>query len=358
MSLLASRSGRTLGVALIVVAAALAVAIVFASGDDGTDDGNANGGGDRSSTDTAAESELPAAIDAGGGLRLVPRAAVPGATTLSAVADELRLTDTARGVRYAVDRRTFESPAPVAYSALSRIERSVPDPATGQRWVAEETRLHRLDDTGAVVDTISLEVPGAIHSVADGAVWLTVSGVPEAHQSGTARSYLQRVDTATGEVISVPLDDPATFRFALGSGAAWVTVGRTVHRLDATTLEATGEVPLDEPASSLVVHDGVVMVTATTSPPHLVRFAADTLEPLATIDLGAGAIGDAAVVAGPGGDELWVLRPDDDAIVRVHLADGSTAEVGVPAPLRIEVDDEGVAWVLAGGDDTVVHQVE
>ena len=338
------RSGRLLGILLVVLAALGAVALLLSRGDD---DGSAALDPAVTTTTTRPPPPVEGPVDLGDGLVLEPVGAVPGATALSVVEGQVRATDASSGDRYTVALAGGPVDGPVTFGAQSRLDRSVPDPRGSGRWAAEATALHRIDDEGTILETVTLEVPGAITEVDDDALWLTVSGVPGSH--GATQSVLQRVDLDTLEVVARPLDDPATFRFALTDQAAWVTVGRTLYRLDRATLEPTGELELVEPASALVAtRDGVAAVVGGREP-AVVVISADLAR--ASVDLGPGSVGDAAHArdAFGGTDEVWILRPDDDRVARVELADGTLRSFEVPAPRRIEVAD-GAVWILSDAD--------
>lgn len=360
------RAGRLLGVILVVLALIGGVALVLTSGSDDAPSTSATTlppppppGGSLPSA-PALDGPLPVSES----LDLVPVAEVPGGTALRVVGDEVRVTDATTGARTTVDAVSGDASGPVTFGSLSRRDRAVPDP-DGGGWSAEATELHRLDDEGEIVDTIVLEVPGAVDSVDDEAVWLTVRGVPGSHTEGPAgvQSYLQRVDRATGEVVVRALDDPAGAQFAIEPDGVWVTVGRTIYRLDPVTLEPIAEGELAEPAAALVAYGDEVLVVVGGDAPSLVRLGAADLAPRSTLDLGSEPVGDAALVpaaaiAMPEADvsavpELWILRPESGAVSRVDLlAEGSVVDdVEVPAPRRIEVDDAGRAWILSGAAD-------
>jgi hypothetical protein len=346
------RTGRLLGILLVVLAAVGAVGLVLTQG---RDDGDAAAPDPAlTTTTTAPPPPVEEAIELGDGLVLAPVGEVPGATALSIVDGRVRATDATTGSRYSVAVAGGSVEGPVAFGAQSRLDRSVADPRGAGRWVAEATALHRIDDEGEILETVTLDVPGAITEVTEEALWLTVSGVAGSHGGGGAasQSVVQRVDLDTLEVVARPLDDPATFRFALTGDAAWVTVGRTLYRLDPSTLEPSGEVELSEPASALVATDsGVAAVVGGTEPTAVVVSAADLRQ--AGIPLGPGSVGDAVHAGDAFGanDEIWVLRPDEGLVTRIDLADGaSPRSFEVPAPRRIELAD-GAAWILsdAGG---------
>lgn len=363
------RSGRLLGVLLVVLALIGGVALVLTSGSDDvpTTSSTAPPGPTPGGTLPAAPAvDVPLAVSED--LELVLVADVPGATALSVVDDEVRVSDASTGARTTVDAVSGEVTGPVTFGSLSRRDRAVPDPDGGS-WSAEASELHRLDEAGEIVDTIVLDVPGAIDSVDAQAVWLTVQGVPGSHTDGPAgvQSYLQRVDRATGEVVVRALDDPAGARFAIESDGVWVTVGRTIYRLDPVTLAPLAEGELAEPAAAMVAYGDEVLVVVGGDAPTLARFAAADLSPVTSVDLGTEAVGDATLVPAAaiavGGDasaipELWILRPDADAVTRVDLTAGAViAEVAVPAPRRIEVDDAGRAWILSGAGDGTLLQL-
>lgn len=342
------RTGRQLGAMLIVVALLGGIALVLTSGDDG---------GESATPDTIATTTsttappIDAPIDLGGGAVLEPVAEVPGATTISIVEGTVRATDASTGSRHLVDVDGGEVEGPETFRSQSRLSRSEPSPDGDERWVAEATQLHRIDAEGEILDTVVLEVPGAITAIDDRAVWLTVSGIPAAHTgSGPgAQSVLQRVDREALEVVARPLDDPATFRFALGPDAVWVTVGRTLFRLDPTTLEPAAEVELAEPASALLATPDELLVVMGGAEPQLLRLDPVELGEVGAVPLGPGSVGDAALVGDLGRPgEVWILRPDDDAVARVVPTTGEVEEVEVPAPRRVETDEQGGVWLLSG----------
>lgn len=347
------RTARALGVTMILVAAAGGVVLFVTRGDGSDSPDPSNDGAPMLTTTTAPPVDDP--VDLGGGWVLDVVGEVPGATAMSAVDGGLRVTDAATGSRYDVALDGAVE-GPRTFGSLSRRDRSVPSPDSPDRWVAEATQLHRIDDDGEILDTVTLEVPGAVTAVDGDAVWLTVSGVPGPHDGtgNTARSVVQRVDRATLDVVARPLEDPATFRFALGDDAAWVTVGRTVYRLDPTTLEPAAETELAAPAADLLVDaGGAVLVVVGGDAPELVTLDPTDLSARSRVDLGAGSVGDATFVGDRLGrvGEVWILRPDDDALLRVTTGSGEVDEIGLESPRRIEVDDQEGVWVLSGAAD-------
>lgn len=293
---------------------------------------------------------LPEPRAAADGTTLTAVARIPGARALSVVEDEVRVTDLDRLARTVVDAGSGEVGEAEVVGGLTRLERSVP--GAGARWLVDDEGLVRLDaDTGEVVEVLALEAPGGVVAVTDDAVWLTVAGLPVEGGAGATTSVLQRVDLVTGEVLALPVEDPVTFRFALGEGAAWATAGRTLFRLDVATLEPTGEVALPEPASGLVVADGAVWAVTSApaegGPATLVGFAAADLSPLEPVLLGPEAVGDVAVLDGADGPELWVVRPDAGRVTHVSLPGGEPVDVEVEAPREIEADGDRL-WLTSG----------
>ncbi|QGG93755.1 NHL repeat-containing protein [Actinomarinicola tropica] len=348
------RTGRLLGAAMVLLAAVGGVAL-FVTRDDGGDPAPPPPDDAAPVVTTTTAPPVVGAIDLGSGVTLDPIGEVPGATALSIVDGEVRATDASSGARYVVATGggAAEVEGPLTFGSQSRLDRSEPTPDGADRWVAEATQLHRIDDEGEILDSVTLEVPGAVSAIDDQAVWLTVSGVPAAHTGGGpgAQSVLQRVDRETLEVVARPLEDPTNFRFALGDGVVWVTVGRTLYRLDPITLEPTGEVELDEAASALLVGaDGEVLVVVGGEEPALVRVGPGDLAEIGRVALGPGSVGDAVVVGDRLGrdGEVWITRPSDDAVLRVEPASGAVEEVAVVAPLRVDVDERGDVWLLSG----------
>lgn len=328
-----------------MAAAGLGIVLVFA-GDGGEDDESAD----------APPASLPEPVETDDGWVVRSVGWVPGATALAAVDGAVYVTETGAGTRYAVVDPSSSEPSlsdPEPFGSIARVDRAVPAPTGGDAWVAEGRELVRLDAEGEVLDTIALEHPGSVVAVTDDAVWLTVSGIPVAHADGVASpsSVLQRVDIETSEVLAVPVEDPVDFNVAIADGQVWVTVGATLMQLDPVTVEPIDEVELDAPASAVAIGDGEVLVVVGGDAPQVVRVVDG--EVAGTVDLPVGAVGEAALVDGPDGTELWVLRPDGDAVDRVALADGSIQSLEVVEPRRIEVTDDGV-WLLGGADDGLV----
>src|SRR5690606_6505542 len=146
--------------------------------------------------------------------------------------------------------------------------------------------------------------------------------------------------------------------------AAWVTVGRTLYRLDPTTTEVTGEIDLLEPAVAVEVAGGVVHAVVESSPPVVERFDASTLDPLEPVDLGSGDASTGEIVPGGDGPELWVGRPAEAAISRVDVATGDVDRLDLALgedpvrPVRLEVDAEGRVWILTDGPDSLVLRLD
>ena len=333
---------RIVGVVLLVSAVALAVVLVI--GPDDEEDG------------TGEVAELPGAVATGDGWEMTAVGWAPGATALSADDAAVRATDTENGVGYEVVDPASDTPQlaePEPFGAVDRLDRAVASPSGDTLWVAEGSELLRLDPEGEEVASIALEHPGAITAVTDEAVWLTVSGVPVADETGVVapRSVIQRVDVATGEVIAVPVDDPSDFHLAVEDDQVWATVGSTLQQLDPVTVAPVVEVALDAPASDLVLGADQVLVVTAGDAPQVVRVDPTTGAVTASRALTPGAVGEAALV---GDDtELWILRPDGDAVDRLDLAGTALEPLGVVEPRRIEVTPDGV-WILGGDDDGLV----
>lgn len=330
-----------LGVVLIVSAVALGVALVVVGGDDG-------GGADDPVV------ALPDAIETDDGWSVAPVGWAPGATALSVVDEAVVASDTQSGARYAVVDPTADEPElaePEPFGATPRVDRAVPDPGGAEMWVAEGSELLRLDEAGEVLDTITLDHPSSIVAVTDEAVWLTVSGIPVADETGIVapRSVLQRVDTDTGEVLAVPVDDPVDFHLSVTEDAVWATVGATLLRLDPVTVEPVAELTLDDTAAALLPDGTGALVVVGGEEPAVVRVD-DLAQVAESFPLSAGPVGEAALVTLGDGDEVWVLRPDDDVVDRVALASGEVLGVALDEPRRIESSDDGV-WLLGGADD-------
>jgi hypothetical protein len=348
-SVFASPLVRIAGVVLIASAVALALVLVFAGGDNDGDDPE----------DTMVEAgPMPEPRETGDGWLLTPVGWAPQAQALASTGDDVYATDTTDGTRYDVleprsDQPTLAEPEP--FGAVSRLDRAVPAPSGADLWVAEGSNLLRLDASGDVQQTIVLEYPSSIAAVTDDAVWLTVSGLPVADESGinAPRSVVQRVDAATGAVIAVPVDDPIDFHLAVADDEVWATVGSTLLQLDPATVEPRTEVALAGPASALVIDDGEVLAVVGGSSPQVFRVDRADLATTASIALEAGSVGEAALVQGDSGTELWVLRPDGDEIDRVALGSGDTRPLELVEPRRIEVTDDGV-WLLGGEGDGLV----
>jgi hypothetical protein len=326
---------------LLAVAAVLAVVLVLSDTPD-----------DRPS--------LPEPRQAADGTRVTAVARIPGARSLAVVDDEIRVTNLDALTRTVVDPATGEVGEAEVLGGLTRSERSVP--GAGARWLVDDEGLVRLDaDTGEVVEVLELQAPGGVVAVGEGAVWLTVAGLPVEGGGGATTSVLQRVDVDTGEVLALPVEDPVTFRFALGGGGAWATAGRTLFRLEPDTLEPTGEVELPEPASGLVVLAGAVW--AVTEPPsdggpaRLVGFDVDDLTPLDPVELGPEAVADVAGRAAGDGGELWVVRPDAGRVSRVTLPDGPVVDVVVDAPREVESDGDRL-WLTSGADGGTLFRID
>ncbi|HSL58550.1 MAG TPA: hypothetical protein VK866_11960 [Acidimicrobiales bacterium] len=302
--------------------------------------------------------------EAADGSTVVAVARVSGAQGLAVVDGEVRVTNLQALTRTVVDPDTGEVGEARVIGGLGRLERSVA--GEGARWLVGTDGLLRLDpDSGDVLDTVPLDAPGGVVAVGEGAVWITVARLPVPGGGGATSSVIQRVDVATGEVLSLPVEDGVTFRFALGDGAAWATAGRTLFRLDVTSLVPTGEVELPEPTSGLVVADGVVW--AVTAPPDdggpatLVGVDAATLDTVAPIDLGPGAVDDVALRRTDDGHELWIVRPESATVTRVALpadGDGATVvDVAVDRPREVEVDGDRV-WVTSGADGGTLWRID
>jgi hypothetical protein len=230
------------------------------------------------------------------------------------------------------------------------MDRAESAPDGSSSWAAEGSELVQLDAAGDVLDTIDLEHPGSVVAVTDDAVWLTVSGVPVADETGIVapRGVVQRVDATTGEVLAVPVDDPTDFHLAVTDDAVWATVRSALLELDPVTVEPIQEFPLGAPASALIVDgDEVLVVVADAEAPSVVRIDGTTGEVADTVSLSAGAVGEAAIVGGDDGSELWVLRPDDDRVDRIDLDDWATTSIDIDEPRRIDATDDGV-WLISG----------
>jgi hypothetical protein len=329
---------------LIVGAVALGCALLFLVDDD-----------DAVEEDPVAA--LPEPVETDDGWTVQPVGWAPGATALSAVDGSIVATDTDTGARYAVVDPSAAEPQlaePEPFGATPRVERAVTAPGGDDLWVAEGSELLRLDDAGEALDTIPLAHPSSIVAVTDDAVWLTVSGIPVADETGIVapRSVVQRVDVATGDVLAVPVDDPVDFHLSVTGDAVWATVGQTLLRLDPTTVEPIAEVGLDGTAAALLADGSGAIVVVAGEQPAVVRVDQGG-QVTETRALASGDVAEAALVAGGDGDELWVLRPDGDAIDRLLLGDGDLASVEIEDPRRIEVTDDGV-WLLGGADDGLV----
>jgi len=346
-SVFASPVVRIVGVVLIVSAVALALVLVFAGGDEDDTEGSVVEAG-----------ALPEPRETDDGWVLMPVGWASGAQALGSTGDDVYATDTADGTRFEVldphsAQPTLAEPEP--FGAVSRLDRAEPAPTGTDLWVAEGNNLLRLDASGEVQETIVLEYPSSIVAVTDDAVWLTVSGLPVADESGinAPRSVVQRVDVATGAVIAVPVDDPIDFHLAVDDDEVWATVGSTLLQLDPVTVEPRTEVTLAGPASALVIAADEVLAVVGGTAPHVLRVDRADVATTDSVDLPPGALGEAALVAGDDGSELWVLRPDGDEIDRVVLDTGEIRPVELAEPLRIEVTDDGV-WLLSGEGDGLV----
>lgn len=333
---------RWVGAAFLVIAVALGVFLVVAelgSSDDG--DGSV---------------ALPGPVTTEDGWTVSSVGWAPGATALSVDGSTIRASDPQNGIVYIVEDADTDRPSltgSASFGSLSQLDRATSAPDGGSSWAAEGSELVELDVDGEEIRTIGLDHPGSVVAVTDAAVWLTVSGVPVADETGVVapRSVVQRVDTSTGEVVSVPVDDPTSFHLAVAEDAVWATVGSTLLQLDPLTVEPVRELPLDSPASALVVQgDEVLVVVSDGAAPTVVRIDAASGDSTDTIALTAGAVGEAAVVSAAGTDELWVLRPDADLVDRIPLGGGATSTIDVVEPRRIEVTDDGV-WLLGGRED-------
>jgi hypothetical protein len=327
------------GIGMLAMALVLGVFLVVAS--PGVDDGS----------DEAIE--LPGPVETDDGWTLEAVGWTPEATALTADESTVRVTDTANGVVYVVADPSADRPTiadGVAFGSLSQMDRAESAPDGSSSWAAEGSELVQLDAAGDVLDTIDLEHPGSVVAVTDDAVWLTVSGVPVADETGIVapRGVVQRVDATTGEVLAVPVDDPTDFHLAVTDDAVWATVRSALLELDPVTVEPIQEFPLGAPASALIVDgDEVLVVVADAEAPSVVRIDGTTGEVADTVSLSAGAVGEAAIVGGDDGSELWVLRPDDDRVDRIDLDDWATTSIDIDEPRRIDATDDGV-WLISG----------
>ncbi len=308
---------------------------------------------------------LPEPVETADGWTVEAVGWTPGATALATATTPegvvVRATDTQLGRVVEVADPAAAEPVigeAVPFDSLPRLDRAWPAADGEGYWVAEADELLHVDDQGdSIEDPIELEQPAAIAAVTPAAVWLTVSGLPIPDHSGVIapRSAVQRVDLATREVVLLPVDDPVTFRFEVGDGAAWATVGETVQKLDLVTMEPVATVELSAPARDLVLDgdDVVVVVTDDAEVAQVVRIDAGDATITETIELDPGEVSEATVVGSADGEQLWVLRPELDRVDRV-TADGRLAEpIDLVEPRRIEVLD-GDVWLLGGLEEGVL----
>lgn len=161
------------------------------------------------------------------------------------------------------------------------------------------------------------------------------------------RGVVHVLDAATGEVAGPAFAVPAgVVRLAEGDGRLWVTgLEREVTPIDLATGAVGSPVEVGDGPIGLVVHDGVVWVTASDAG-TVHRIDAATARP-AGPPVATGTAPIAVAVDGAG--LLWVVNQDDASVVALDPATGERRSDPVPIRGRargLAPSPDGGAWVV------------